>query len=338
MVTIKDVARHAGVAPSTVSYVLSGSRKISDETRAAVRAAIDELGYHPRASARTLRRARSEVLVLAVPREPGKYRAVDGRFAIDIGDTARDLGYDLLLMTDPDGVRGLTRVARSGLADGAVLMAVRESDPRVAALRKHGFPAALVGHGDESETDSPPWVDLDWAAAAGLAVREAVAAGHRRIAYWASADHEFAARNGYALRGLAGAETAARTSGAALVVRRSTVDPTALRARLAEVLTARPRPTALLVQHLIPLPLLLDEIAALGLRVPDDLAVVLVGSLPDEPAPRLLPRIELPVGRMAEAAVRLVVSAVEGGERAAGDHELIAPRMAEGPPVAAPGG
>ncbi|RMI35914.1 LacI family DNA-binding transcriptional regulator [Streptomyces triticirhizae] len=339
MVTIKDVARHAGVAPSTVSYVLSGSRKISEETRTAVRAAIEELGYHPRASARTLRRARSEVLVLAVPREPGKYRAVDGRFAIDIGDMARDRGYDLLLMTDPDGVRGLTRVARSGLADGAVLMAVRERDPRIEALRAHGFPTALVGHGEESEGDDPPWVDLDWAAAVSLAVREAVAAGHRRIAFWASADHEFEARNGYALRGLAGAEAAARETGAEVRVRRSTVEPDEARARLVELLTARPRPTALLVQHLIPLPLLLEEIAALGLRVGEDLAVVLVGSLPDEAGALRLPRVELPVGRMAEAAVRLVVEAIENPERPYAERELIAPTLvAGGPPIVPPGG
>ncbi len=53
MTTIKDVAERAGVAPSTVSYVLSGSRKISEDTSQAVQRAIDELGYHPRASART---------------------------------------------------------------------------------------------------------------------------------------------------------------------------------------------------------------------------------------------------------------------------------------------
>ncbi|MDT0268409.1 LacI family DNA-binding transcriptional regulator [Streptomyces sp. DSM 44915] len=340
MVTIKDVARRAGVAPSTVSYVLSGSRKISEETRATVRAAIEELGYHPRASARTLRRARSEVLVLAVPREPGKYRSVDGRFAIDIGDMAREHGYDLLLMTERDGVRGLVRLARSGLADGAMLMAVRERDPRVEALRALGFPTALLGHGAPDEGDDPPWVDLDWAAAVSLAVRETVAAGHRRILFWASADHEFAARNGFALHGLAGAEAAARESGAEVLVRRSTVDPVELRARLRAVLTATPRPTALLVQHLIPLPLLLDEIAALGLRVPEDLAVVLVGSLPDEAVPRPLPRIDLPVGRMAEAVVRLVVAAIEAPDRSGGPGppELIAPRLADGPPVAPPGG
>lgn len=103
MATIKDVAERAGVAPSTVSYVLSGSRKISEETQNAVRAAIRELGYHPRASARALRSARSDVIVLAVPRETGKYRAMDGRFAIEFSDAAREHGYDVLMMTDQDG-------------------------------------------------------------------------------------------------------------------------------------------------------------------------------------------------------------------------------------------
>ncbi|WP_234313845.1 LacI family DNA-binding transcriptional regulator [Streptomyces sp. NBRC 109706] len=340
VVTIKDVARHAGVAPSTVSYVLSGSRKISDETADAVRAAIAELGYHPRASARTLRRSRSEVLVLAVPREPGKYRAVDGRFAVDISDVARGHGYDVLMMTDPDGVQGLQRIARSGLADGAVLMAVREEDPRIGTLRELGFPTAMVGHGSERDEDQPPWVDLDWRAAVALAVREAVSAGHRRILFWASADHEFQARRGYALRGRAGAEVAARATGAEVLVRRSSNDPGVLRARLREALTSVPRPTALLVQHLIPLSTLLDEVAALGLRVPDDLAVVLVGSLPDEPGPLSapLPRIDLPVGQMADAVVRLVVAAIDppSGEPSP-RHQLIAPRMAEGPALAPPG-
>ncbi|HEV2343327.1 MAG TPA: LacI family DNA-binding transcriptional regulator, partial [Actinocrinis sp.] len=47
MVTIAEVARLAGVSPSTVSYVLSRKRSISEETRVRVQAAIDTLGYHP---------------------------------------------------------------------------------------------------------------------------------------------------------------------------------------------------------------------------------------------------------------------------------------------------
>ena len=46
MVTIADVARHAGVSSSTVSYVLSGKRAISEETRRRVQSSVQELGYH----------------------------------------------------------------------------------------------------------------------------------------------------------------------------------------------------------------------------------------------------------------------------------------------------
>jgi hypothetical protein len=47
---IAEVARHCGVASSTVSYALSGKRKVSAETRERILAAIDELGYYPRAT------------------------------------------------------------------------------------------------------------------------------------------------------------------------------------------------------------------------------------------------------------------------------------------------
>ncbi|MFB6978401.1 LacI family DNA-binding transcriptional regulator [Streptomyces scopuliridis] len=338
MATIKDVARRAGVAPSTVSYVLSGSRKISEDTRLAVRAAVEELGYHPRASARTLRSARSHVLALAVPRVPGKYRGADGTFAIDISDAARGHGYDVVLITDVAGVAAMRRVAGSGMADAAVLMAVEEHDARAAALREMGFPAALLGRSE----DAPglPWVDLDWEASVALALRETVTAGHRRIVFLSSAEHEISARRGYALHGLAGARLVARESTADLRIVPSGGEPEELGRALREALAARPAPTALVVQHLILLPHLLDVITAAGLRVPEDLAVVLVGSFPDDLGGRPLPRIELPVTEMSAAVVRLAVGAVgTDGSVPSGaqpPHRLIAPRMATGSVIRPP--
>ncbi len=108
-----------------------------------------------------------------------------------------------------------------------------------------------------------------------------------------------------------------------------------LRTRLRAALTAAPAPTALVVQHLIPLLLLLAEVAALGLRVPQDLEIVLVGSLPDEPGGPALPRIDLPVGQMSAAVAGLAVEAIGGG---APRHELIAPRLAAGQGVRPPSG
>ncbi|MGL4609277.1 MAG: LacI family DNA-binding transcriptional regulator, partial [Trueperaceae bacterium] len=55
MPTIKDVAKLARVAPSTVSYVLSGKRPISSEVRKRVNQAVDELSFKPNRAATQLR-------------------------------------------------------------------------------------------------------------------------------------------------------------------------------------------------------------------------------------------------------------------------------------------
>src|SRR5207244_7716042 len=53
MVTIVEVVRQAGVSPSTVSYVLSRKRFISEDMRCKAKMAIETLGYHPHAGARS---------------------------------------------------------------------------------------------------------------------------------------------------------------------------------------------------------------------------------------------------------------------------------------------
>jgi DNA-binding LacI/PurR family transcriptional regulator len=334
MTTIKDVAERAGVAPSTVSYVLSGSRKISEDTRQVVQRAIDELGYHPRASARTLRSTRTNVLALALPRAAGGYRAVDGRFAIDISDAARSHGYDVLLMTDQEGVPGLRRIARSGQADAAILMAVEMEDPRIEAMLELGFPAALLGRSADDAV--LPWTDLDWEAAAALAVHELAAAGHQDIAYLATTEHEIQARRGYAIRGVAGARRAAPETGAAVQVHQSTGDMARLTRRLRSLLTGERPPTALIVQHVAALPHILAAVAAEGLRVPEDVSVMAVGNLPDDVGGRDLPRIELPVSRMSAEVTRLAVESITADAGLPIPHRLIAPVLVPGPRVAPP--
>ena len=64
MVTLYDVARHAGVSIATVSRVLHGQQPVRDSTRARVRAAIEELGYVPDGAAQSLARSRKDVIGL----------------------------------------------------------------------------------------------------------------------------------------------------------------------------------------------------------------------------------------------------------------------------------
>ena len=65
--TSKDVARIAGVSQSTVSYVMSGKRPISERTRQRVLAAMEQLTYEPNAGARALASQRTRVIGLVVP-------------------------------------------------------------------------------------------------------------------------------------------------------------------------------------------------------------------------------------------------------------------------------
>src|SRR3954468_22046441 len=67
MSTMSDVARRAGVSLSTVSYVLSGKRAISEATRVRVQSAIDELDFHPNQLGRALASQRSHTIALLFP-------------------------------------------------------------------------------------------------------------------------------------------------------------------------------------------------------------------------------------------------------------------------------
>lgn len=70
MPTIGDVAAHAGVGVATVSRVLNGRPNVSDETRARVLAAIDQLHYQPNLLARGLSRGSSSLDAPDVSRGP----------------------------------------------------------------------------------------------------------------------------------------------------------------------------------------------------------------------------------------------------------------------------
>ncbi|MDT0303472.1 LacI family DNA-binding transcriptional regulator [Streptomonospora wellingtoniae] len=341
MATIKDVAQAAGVAPSTVSYVLSGSRKISAETRAAVQAAVDELGYHPNAGARSLRSTRTDVLALALPLSGTGYLPVGGRFMYGLSEAAGKHGYLVLLVTPPgsgDAGAGLERAARSRFADAAVLMGVEMEDPRVAAMRALDFPVALIGHpADES---AAPWTDLDWEESALASVRALRDAGHRRVLYLATVEEDVGTGRTYSVRGIRGAARAAAELAAHVDVCHSSGDPAELYRRLDARFDSADPPTALAVQHPAAIPGILRHLAARGVQVPRDVSLVAVGSFPEDLGGLDVTRIELPVAEMSAAVTRLAAEAVEAAGdpgRAGGDsapHRLIPPRMIRGSTVA----
>jgi DNA-binding LacI/PurR family transcriptional regulator len=208
------------------------------------------------------------------------------------------------------------------------------------------FPAALIGR--PADEDALPWTDLDWEEAAALAVRTLAAAGHRTMVYLAPGEAEVRARRSYALRGIAGARRGAADTGCAVDVVHSVDDPAETGRRLRVLLAegGHVRPTALVVQHPSAHHHILASMqSATGLRVPDDVTMVVIGTLPGDPSSSRLPRIELPVRTLASEVTRLATAAAEALREPAGGlaepatrlladavgHLLIAPELIPGP-------
>ncbi|MFE5138331.1 LacI family DNA-binding transcriptional regulator [Streptomyces fagopyri] len=93
-VTMSDVARAAGVSSATVSYVLSGKRPVTAETRESVHSAIDRLGFRLNPVARSLRTGRSMMVALVVPDLANPFYALLAR---SIQDKLRGRGYHVVV-------------------------------------------------------------------------------------------------------------------------------------------------------------------------------------------------------------------------------------------------
>ncbi len=177
--TSKDVARVAGVAQSTVSYVLTGKRSISEETRRRVQDAIDQLTYQPNAGARALASQRTSVIGLMMPFGPGVDTAGQLPFIETIALLARAQDYDVLLVTTEEGAGGLHRLAGRSLCDAIIIMDVHEEDERVPLATSLPVPVLLIGV--PADSAGLQCVDVSFEQAAELAVTEMATTKHDRI-------------------------------------------------------------------------------------------------------------------------------------------------------------
>jgi DNA-binding LacI/PurR family transcriptional regulator len=178
--TSKDVARLAGVSQSTVSYVMSGKRPISEATRRKVLAAIDGLTYQPNAGARALASRRTSVVGLVIPFHPSVDAVAQLPFIQTIAAVAREYEHDVLLVTSDEGSAGLERIAGRSLCDAIVLMDIEARDERVPIAASLPMPVVLIGVPEDPA--GLYCVDLDFAAAAHLIVDELATAGHDSLA------------------------------------------------------------------------------------------------------------------------------------------------------------
>ena len=324
MATIDDVARHAGVSTSTVSYALSGKRKISRETKERVARSVEILGYRPNARARALAGKRTYALGLVAPLRSDNNVPVVMQFVSSVAEAAQERDHDVLLVTQREGDAGVRRVSQTALVDAIIVMDVETDDHRLPMLRSLGLPCVLIGLPDEPGGLS--CVDLDFRQAAALCVEHVAALGHRQICMLGAAATAYERHSSYAIAFRDGFEAAvARRS---IVGRWCSTEPVYAHVQsvVERELVEHPGTTALLVHNEAILGAVLSALRRMGRRVPEDISVVAV--CPDEMALNQsvpLTGVAVPAEKLGRLAVDLVLAQLEGAPDA-GTH-LVAPQL-----------
>jgi DNA-binding LacI/PurR family transcriptional regulator len=335
LVKIDDVARHAGVAPSTVSYVLSGKRTISEQTRERVMRSVKALGYHPHAGARSLASSRSNVIALVIPLRTGIHVPVIMQFVVSIVTAAREFDHDVLLLTQDEGVAGLQRVAGTSLVDAIIVMDVELFDPRVPVLRELRRPSVLIGI--PAETDGLSCIDLDFNHAGALCLEHLADLGHRRVALIGSPPEVYKRETGFATRTVSGFKAAAARRRVSVSVHPCEGTQLAAHAVVAQLMDADPEVTAVVVHNEAVLEQVIKVFEVRGRKVPDDISVVAI--CPDELAESVSPpvtSVNIPAQYIAEEAVKLLMGNLMHESRLRGSTTLHTPTLTERASTTAP--
>jgi DNA-binding LacI/PurR family transcriptional regulator len=323
--TISDVAREAGVSPSTASVVFSGKTPVSDATRRRVLDAAAALGYTgPDPRAASLRRGRSGIVGVVFEEhlrtaflDPVKTLMMDG-----LADAVTPIGAGLLLLRDHDPT-GVGPSLTTAPLDAAVLIGcsglLRES---LEMVRARGIPVVVI-EGDAGE--GIPKIGLDNREAQRQAASHLKALGHEETAIvtlpvgaggdrgWIQADQ--AVTVDVTRERLAGARDVypyARAYAAA----GSSIDE-GLSAGRAIFADAGGRPTAVIAQSDLLAAGVMRAAEETGLRVPEDVSVTgFDGIVVDGLAPYVLTTLVQPAADKGRAA-GLAVAAMLAGEPAA---------------------
>ncbi|NDL57157.1 LacI family DNA-binding transcriptional regulator [Phytoactinopolyspora mesophila] len=338
MVTIGDVAQAAGVSRSTASYALSGKRTISAEVRQRVNDAVRRLGYTPNAGARALATSQTMVIGLLAQFLEDEFAPAMLQYMLGVSDTARELDYDILLVTEADGARALSRITDSRMVDGIVLLNVAQDDLRLPILRAAPQPGALIGlPGDCTGLDV---FDLDFEEAGRMMIEHMYALGHRELILVSQPEHVVERGGAYVWRLQdAALQQAERREIRLHAVFGESRQP-AIGQTLHALLDAHPAATGLLLNNEAAAAALPSVLHTRGLAVPHDLSVI--GRYSDEFARTFsLPysSIESAPDRLGRMAVRQLVRRIESTEQGEEPYvvRFISPELIDRGSTGAPG-
>jgi len=184
-VTIKDIAKKAGVSHTTVSRALNGNPVITEKTAAVIRGIAGELGYLPSAAARGLKTRRSGVLGVLVSRIDNPYF---GEIIQGIEDALSNSGYSIFIASsslDPQKEKNIVQAFSEHRVDGVIIGSVPVARSNITLLNKYNIPAVFINN--QCAWNQKFSISHDDEFGARLVTHHLLDLGHRRIAYLGNA-------------------------------------------------------------------------------------------------------------------------------------------------------
>lgn len=320
-----DIARAAGVSQATVSMVLSGrtAARISEETRQRILALSGSLGYSANPAARRLAGGKNRILGVFTYEPTFPIAGLDQYypFLLGIEAEAERLQQNLLLFTSAGGGVGRARsiyadgVNQLGIADGSILLGRGEDRDEVARLAHEGYPFVYIGRREISGAEIS-WVTADYERATYDVVTRLAELNHRRALYIGVSHPEEPNLDRFV-----GWERAVRDHGLETTAARP--DPDAeLSGLIREAVDGGA--TAVVIETPEDGARVFRAIRKLGLDVPDDLSVAVLGDM-------AIPRVRkhswsgfgMPYGDIGTEAVRVLVELIT--DKSAGPKNVVLP-------------
>lgn len=275
-VTIKDVAKLAKVAPSTVSRVIANNPRISEKTKKKVREAMDELGYHPNFIARSLASQSTQAIGLVMPsstdvvfQNPFFPTVLRG-----LSEGAHEKHYALYMTTgktDNEILDGVTQMVQGGRVDGVVLLYSKIEDKVLMYLQERGIPFVVIGK-PFKHVEEITHVDNDNFRATKEVTEYLIQLGHDHIAFVGGNLNLVVT-----VERLLGYEKALREAGIPLnddyIVHEEFLREGGQEA-VRELLSLKVPPTALVVADDLMALGVLNTLDELGIRVPEDISII----------------------------------------------------------------
>ena len=188
MATIKDVARRAGVSPSTVSRTLKDNPSISKETKAKVRAAMDELGYVPNSAAQMLATGLTHSLGVVLPPLTDRENISQPFYMEILTAINEEASCNSQVVSIATGatleelVKQVELMHRQKRADGFIILYSETNDPVKDYLLKEKVPFVVVGAAVDNN-DKVTYIDNDNKELGQEAVNYLRTKGHQKIGF-----------------------------------------------------------------------------------------------------------------------------------------------------------